>query len=443
MISQIWKTIIPVFLIPLVFGINDYAFPSTIFLNNSEDESDSVAVDIELVNFLANDGVLSRLDVYVKILYDNVQFVKADNDTFQAKYDVDVVTESVEDGATESRKFTDTIKIESIDEASSTTKFNLNRVSFNLQPGEYEVTFKIRDKETQFETEFNREVTLKDFSGPEAKISDVLFLDGVQKDEESDNYIFTPRVSSIQSDDFRILAYFEIYNVSPEDSFKVKYQVLGLQDTVWYEHKYVSAGEGRITKNFIDVVGENLMHGSYRLKVFVEAGDRSFDVEKSFNWFLDGLPPAFRSVDEAIRVLKYLTSKDEYKRLLGLSIGEKHGEFLAFWKRHDPTPLTSENELRDEYYERVVYANEHYDTMSRKGWQTDRGWVYIMLGKPDNIHRNPYNMDFRTRRLGKTIKAIQVWDYYAYNRQLIFFDDNGFGQYRLENPETLYEILKN
>ncbi len=443
MINQIKKVVIPVYLVLFAFCVDAYAFP--IFLPSPvlQNEQDSVSVDVELVNFLAGDGLLSKLDVYVKILYDNVQFVKVKKDTFLAQYNVEVTAKSRKDDSSESRKFSDFIAIESLDEVNSVKKFNLNKVSFDLQSGEYDVLITVQDKETLFRSEFNREITLKDFSKPVVQISNILFLDGIQKKEDTGNYIFTPRVSNEQSDDFRILAYFEIYNVTQDDSFRVKYQVLGQQDTVWYEHEYFSAGEGRVTQNFIDVVGENLPHGNYKLKVFMESGGKEFNAEKGFNWYLQGLPVEFRSVEEAIHVLKYLATKKEYKRLQKLSTGEKHHEFLVFWKKHDPTPLTSENELRDEYYARVVFANANYHSLSKGGWQTDRGWAYIMLGKPDNIQRNPYNMDFRTRRLGKTIKAIQIWDYYTYNRQLVFYDDNGFGQYRLENPETLYEILKN
>lgn len=441
--SQIKKAVLPVYLVFFAFCVDAYAFPTLFPPPNFQNEADSIAVDIELVNLLADDGLLSRLDVYVKILYDNVQFVKVAKDTFLAQYDIEVTTKNREDDNTESRKFSDSITIQSIDEVNSITKFNLNKISFNLHSGKYDIVIAVQDKETLFRSEFKREVILKDFSKPGIQISNILFLDGVEKNEDNGNYIFTPRVSNEQSDDFRILAYFEIYNIAIDDSFKVKYQVLGQQDTVWYQHEYFSAGEGKVTQNFIDVVGENLPHGNYRLKVFVESGGEIFDTEKGFNWYLQGLPAAFRSVEEAIVVLKYLATKKEYKRLQKLSTGEKHHAFLVFWKKYDPTPQTTENELREEYYARVVFANENYHSLTKGGWQTDRGWVYIMLGKPDNIQRNPYNMDFRTRRLGKTIKAIQVWDYYSYSRQLVFYDDNGFGQYRLENPETLYEILKN
>jgi hypothetical protein len=68
------------------------------------------------------------------------------------------------------------------------------------------------------------------------------------------------------------------------------------------------------------------------------------------------------------------------------------------------------------------------------------GWVFIMLGPADQIERVPFNQTY-SGTFGRTVKAIQVWQYYKYNREFLFLDENGFGEYRLDNPQTLYEIL--
>ncbi len=118
----------------------------------------------------------------------------------------------------------------------------------------------------------------------------------------------------------------------------------------------------------------------------------------------------------------------------------KYIEFRDFWKQHDPTPLTPENELRDEYYRRVAYTNKKYRSVGEKGWESDRGWVYIILGPPDTIDRNP---SLNNAGLpGKTIKAIQVWSYYQHEMQLIFYDDTGFGRFLLANRQTFYDALR-
>ena len=51
-----------------------------------------------------------------------------------------------------------------------------------------------------------------------------------------------------------------------------------------------------------------------------------------------------------------------------------------------PEPDTEENEYREEYYERIAYANEHFAS-GIPGWKTDRGRIYITWGKPDESNR--------------------------------------------------------
>src|SRR5450432_1710101 len=77
---------------------------------------------------------------------------------------------------------------------------------------------------------------------------------------------------------------------------------------------------------------------------------------------------------------------DPFKRL---SNDEERDNFIEqFWLRRDPTPDTVENEFKEEHYERIAYANEHF-AAGVPGWKTDRGKMYIMYGKPDEIEAHP------------------------------------------------------
>ena len=79
----------------------------------------------------------------------------------------------------------------------------------------------------------------------------------------------------------------------------------------------------------------------------------------------------------------YIITKEEKKAFMALQTDEECENFIEnFWRRRDPNPDTEENEYREEYYERIAYANEHY-TSGIPGWKTDRGRVYITWGKPD------------------------------------------------------------
>jgi GWxTD domain-containing protein len=85
----------------------------------------------------------------------------------------------------------------------------------------------------------------------------------------------------------------------------------------------------------------------------------------------------------------YIITPEERQAFLQLSNDEERDQFIEqFWLRRDPTPDTPENEFKEEHYARIAYANEHF-AAGIPGWKTDRGRIYIMYGKPDEIDSHP------------------------------------------------------
>ena len=85
----------------------------------------------------------------------------------------------------------------------------------------------------------------------------------------------------------------------------------------------------------------------------------------------------------------YIITDEERAAFRQLSNDEERDNFIeAFWQRRDPTPDTEENEYKEEHYQRIAYANEHF-AAGVPGWKTDRGRIYIMYGKPDEIDSHP------------------------------------------------------
>ncbi len=85
----------------------------------------------------------------------------------------------------------------------------------------------------------------------------------------------------------------------------------------------------------------------------------------------------------------YIITDEERQAFKQLSNDEERDNFIeAFWQRRDPTPDTEENEYKEEHYQRIAYANEHF-AAGVPGWRTDRGRIYIVFGKPDEIESHP------------------------------------------------------
>ena len=85
----------------------------------------------------------------------------------------------------------------------------------------------------------------------------------------------------------------------------------------------------------------------------------------------------------------YIITDEERKAFKKLATDDERERFIEeFWRRRDPDPDTDENEFKEEYYERIAYANEHFSS-GIPGWKTDRGRIWIMYGKPDERETHP------------------------------------------------------
>src|SRR4051794_9360969 len=136
----------------------------------------------------------------------------------------------------------------------------------------------------------------------------------------------------------------------------------------------------------------------------------------------------------------YIITAEERKAFKTLQTDEERENFIEnFWRRRDPDPDTEENEYRDEYYERIAYANEHYAS-GIPGWRTDRGRTYITWGKPDGVEAHPSggNYDRPTYEGGgsTTTYPFETWFYRHLDGigdgiEIEFVDPTGSGEYRI------------
>ncbi len=136
----------------------------------------------------------------------------------------------------------------------------------------------------------------------------------------------------------------------------------------------------------------------------------------------------------------YIITSDEKKAYKSLKTDEERENFIEnFWRRRDPNPDTEENEYREEYFERIAYANEHYAS-GIPGWKTDRGRVYIAHGKPDSVESHPsggsYDRPSYEGGGSTTTYPFETWFYRHLDGvgdglEIEFVDPTGTGEYRI------------
>ena len=134
--------------------------------------------------------------------------------------------------------------------------------------------------------------------------------------------------------------------------------------------------------------------------------------------------------------------RDAWKKL---QTDDEREKFIEdFWRSRDPDPDTEENEFKQEFFERIAYANEHFSS-GKPGRLTDRGRIYIKFGKPDEIESHPaggaYERPSYEGGGSTSTYPFEKW-FYRYipnvrnGVELEFVDPTGSGEYRLaRNPD--------
>ena len=131
-----------------------------------------------------------------------------------------------------------------------------------------------------------------------------------------------------------------------------------------------------------------------------------------------------RDLDQSLDLIRLIATPEEVKEIGDAAPADRKQAWDRFWKRHDPTVDTPENEFKEEFFSRVRYANEHYSVLE-PGWRSDRGKTYIQYGPPDRVENYPAELD---------TAAYEVWTYVRLGRRFVFVDYEGFGRYEFERP---------
>ena len=128
----------------------------------------------------------------------------------------------------------------------------------------------------------------------------------------------------------------------------------------------------------------------------------------------------------------YIITTDEKEAFLNLSTDAERDKFIErFWEVRNPNPSSPSNSYRDEIYRRIAYADQWYSEGTKKGWQTDRGRVYITLGAPQQVGKY----------LGfANIRPMEIWFYSGDHPALppffniVFYQREAGGDFRIYSP---------
>lgn len=391
--------------------------------------SDLPRFHLDVLSFSSPDSGKSRLDCYLQMPYAMVSFVKV-GDAFQASYEASIAVHNSSGQVVAEKLWTEKLESRKYEETIARHSGKISQRSFLLPPGNYTITAQARDTETKKISQVDRAFVIRDYTTASFALSDLLAVNQMSVDSGKTSIV--PNVSGQLPEGARDMTiFFEAYDKLTSDSARFTLTVANARrDVVQTDTMHRSLPDEK-NSCFMTFHTDKLPAGEYQVTVrsvpvpSEPGGDISFaEASRPFSIRMRGLPPTITDLDIAIDQLQYLNDKEEIEELKKSDPATKREMFLNFWKRRDPTPSTEFNELMDEYYRRIEFANKNFSHYL-EGWKTDRGMVFVIFGEPNNIERRPFEIDS---------KPYEVWTYYELNREFVFIDASGFGDYRLQNP---------
>ncbi len=378
----------------------------------------------DIVNYADKDLNKTRVDIFIKVPLNKIQFVK-EGETFHGGY---IATVSFYDESKstllQEAIWSEKVEIKNYDESLSSSNYNLSIKSFSAKAGNYLINITIEDKDSKKQYSIEKLFIVKNID-TRLGISDLVLLS--KSENAADKMI--PLVTGIISSKSTVLrTYCELYSDTTRD-IKLNIKIVEKNGNVISDNKVkrnVVNGSNRVTF-LIDSL--NLATGAYLLTVSIldESSGARCVAKKDFITRSPGLPNAVKVIEKAIEQMVYIATPSEMDSLRDEKSAEKRVEkFKEFWKKKDPSLATEENEVMNEYFRRVEFANKNFSHYL-EGWKTDMGMVLIILGEPSNVERHPFEIDS---------KPYEVWEYYDLNKKLVFIDNTGFGDYRLLTPLT-------
>lgn len=341
--------------------------------------------------------------------------------------------------------------------------FDLQRIP--LKPGRYIAHIQLQDVVSLADPLTGQlEIVVPDMSG--INVSDIMVAEVATPTQQpgvfsKSGYDILPRISNFYPEDLRSLPYYvEVYNTSA-----LKDTIFGLrQRVINTETEKEVEGFSRFTKMNTGIVVpalkkldiSKLPSGSYRLEVAavdktntqlgkpsVYFFDRINEVEMDINIEDIVLDPAFQqsitddSIDYYLASLMPISRPAENKSIITTLKQEdkalKRRHLQQFWTR---TSGSGAYEAWMKYKGQVQLVQRLYSTNYRKGFETDRGRVYLQYGPPNSII---------TKENNNSEYPYEIWHYYKIkvysNKRFIFYNpDLVTNTYTLLHSDMLGEV---
>jgi len=330
-------------------------------------------------------------------------------------------------------------------------------IGFLIPEGSYRVFVTGTDSASGKKRVIKETLFVKPYIGDAVGISDIQLASNIIQDSPNKNSVFyknsleiIPIPTSVFGENQPVVFFYcELYNLlkdKSKNSLKFNYRVFDSQGNMVSNREKVISKTIDSRVELGSVVVNKFPTDSYTLVVTVvdTATNKGTSSAKKFYIFNPSVARtdtainksnvslasefgsmAEEEMDDLFNKSKYIASSAEIDRYEGLNTIEGKREFIFnFWRSRDTNPSTLRNDAYQEYMKRVQNANQRFTAMSRPGWKSDRGRVYLTYGEPSEIERFPNQTDS---------KPYEIWHYNELEGGVIFVfaDITGFSSYQL------------
>jgi GWxTD domain-containing protein len=403
--------------------------------------------DFEAVTFRAASGEAPQVDLYTRVPYPSLRFLRRD-DGFEARYSLAATVHRAgrndrPEGLVASRAWNRRVAAPNYAVTQADSLADYGVFPLNLPPGRYVLSVRLEDGGSSGAFSRDRVIEVPALNAPLA-MSDLLLAD---RYDAASQRLSPNVVNAIPSEQASFALFFEVYARQAEQ-VRVRYTVRGLTNErrragglmglFGRRDREASAALFEVEERLDVRPGRNAASrtfptarfdiGEYELVVRLERQNGSLVAErtKPFAVRWTGLPEHIQDLDTAIAQLRYIAKERDIRAMQQAPTWEERFRlFREFWDRRDPSPGTQRNERMEEYYFRVAHANNAYGRQPGSGWASDRGEVYIRFGEPDFVENHG---------AAQNARPYQIWYYNRIGRRFIFVEDGASGDFRLMVP---------
>jgi GWxTD domain-containing protein len=366
---------------------------------------------------------MNDVHIVAEFLNDDLTFIKNEAKGYEAEVELLVAIYQEERENIFSKTIRKKIYVKHFEQTNDRDDKAILQTKIEVPDNEYHLLARATDLNSSKTIQRKIKLDLKPYHNEPLALSDILFLENYERDSQMALKNFELNMSNnFISKDGDFYVYTDIYVKKIPTKVVFRYKFESSDEQVEIDSSVTVKIEQNISSNLFVMNKKRFDRNKYLLKVFATSGSYTTQKEQQISFFWTDSPISSDDIEAALMQMTYIANTDSIDEALDLPAGEQKKYFERFWAGRDPNPSTQINELKNEYFRRINYCNNHFSAMGIKGWKTDRGRILIKFGYPDDVDRHPFDLDS---------KPYVVWYYHSLRKKFLFIDRTGFGDYYL------------